>query len=88
MKKIFKGLGLSGRNLFVDTNLKPTHIQKPYGLTPCEEEIDDEICAKILKHHGLAQKEEVDSTVNSLATLSEKSSDSQSLSSEGYLEAT
>ena len=87
LKKVFKGLGLSGRNLFVDTNLKPTDIQKAVGLTPCEEEIDDEICAKILKHHGLAQQEEVDSTLNSLATLSEASVDSLS-SDDGYLEPT
>ena len=86
MKKVFKGLGLSGRNLFVDTNLKPTDIQQAVGLTPCEEEIDDEICEKILKHHGLAKEDEADS--DSLATLSEASADSQSLSSEGFLEAT
>ena len=79
MKKVFKGLGLSGRNLVVDTNLNDyTNYQKSV-MTPCEE-VDDETCAVILKHHGFAEIKDVESVSNSLATLSEKSVDSNSSS--------
>jgi hypothetical protein len=72
LQKVFKGLGLSGSHLFVDTNLKDdTHVEGT-GLTPCEE-VDDETCAKILNHHGLAENDDDLVSANSLATLSEKS---------------
>ena len=56
MKKVFKSLGISGRKLYVDTNLKNETIEELTGLTPCEE-VDDDVCAKILKHHGLAESD-------------------------------
>ena len=79
LKKVFKGLGLSGRNLVVDTNLQDYTSFRKTDLTPCLE-VDDETCAKILQHHGLGEIEDVQSSMNSFATLSEKSRDSVSSS--------
>ena len=77
LKQVFKGLGLSNAKLVVETNLKNYNDEDDSKkLTPCQE-VDDEICAKILKHHGLAGYNCGESN-NSLETLSEDESDNSS----------
>ena len=51
---MFKGLGLNTNNLVIGTKFKYDDNSTEKKLTPCEE-VDDELCAEILKHHGLAE---------------------------------
>ena len=50
LKQVFKGLGISSKNLVTMT---PGKLR---DLSPCDEEVNDAMCARILKAHGLAEE--------------------------------
>ena len=66
LKQVFKGLGLSSKNLVGNKKSIETTSEK----NSCEE-VDDELCAKILEAHGLAEDCSSNGTsMTSLDTLS------------------
>ena len=70
LKQVFKGLGLSSKNVVAQSGLK--HLDK----NAQDDEVDDAICAQILKEHGLAEECSDDRTsFTSLDSVSDEEND-------------